>query len=157
MMSWIIQLIVQALLSYLGTFAFAICINIPRRAFHACSLCGMAGWLAYWILYQIGLGRMISNLVGALFLALLGSYFAHYKKMPAILFHVPGIVPLVPGATAYEAVHAMVQGDLNLAIRYTFSASLVAGSIALGFMVASLIAEVWLRQWRRHHLQNKLD
>ena len=103
-MTILMELVVQTTFSYLGTIAFAIMINIPRRALNACGLCGMAGWLTFWLLYQVGSGRMVANVMGSLILGVMGLYFARKKKMPAILFNIPGIVPLVPGATAYQAV-----------------------------------------------------
>lgn len=144
------ELLVQTAFSYLGTIAFAVMINIPRRALNACGLCGMAGWLTFWSLYRVGSGRMIANVMGSLILGLMGLYFARKKKMPAILFNVPGIVPLVPGATAYQAVYEMVLGSVSKAVIYTFRVLLVAGAIAVGFMLTSLISEIMtrIRQYR---------
>ncbi|MFD1465020.1 threonine/serine exporter family protein [Lapidilactobacillus mulanensis] len=149
-----LQLLIQTLFSYLATMAFAICINIPRRALNACGLCGTAGWLAYWCLYQIGSGRMVANVAGSLVLGIMGLYFARTKKMPAILFNIPGIVPLVPGATAYQAVYEMVLGSVDKAIMYTFRVLLVAGAIAVGFMLTSLLSEIatYLRTKRSRSL-----
>lgn len=148
------ELIVQTTFSYLGTIAFAIMINIPRRALNACGLCGMAGWLTFWSLFQIGSGRMIANVMGSLVLGSMGLIFARKKKMPAILFNIPGIVPLVPGATAYQAVYEMVLGSVNKAVIYTFRVLLVAGAIAVGFMLTSLLSEIMTRI-RKHRAAMK--
>ncbi|WP_125604676.1 threonine/serine exporter family protein [Lapidilactobacillus bayanensis] len=144
------ELIVQTTFSYVGTIAFAIMINIPRRALNACGWCGLAGWLTFWSLYRIGSGRMVANVMGSLVLGLMGLYFARKKKMPAILFNIPGIVPLVPGATAYQAVYEMVLGSVSKAAIYTFRVLLVAGAIAVGFMLTSLFSEITtkIRQYR---------
>lgn len=141
-MTILMELVVQTTFSYLGTIAFAIMINIPRRALNACGLCGMAGWLTFWLLYQVGSGRMVANVMGSLILGVMGLYFARKKKMPAILFNIPGIVPLVPGATAYQAVYEMVLGSVNKAIIYSVRVLLVAGGIAVGFMLTSLLSEI---------------
>ncbi|WP_461219653.1 threonine/serine exporter family protein [Lapidilactobacillus salsurivasis] len=149
---WVIFLI-QAAFSYLGTAAFAICVNNPRRALNACGLCGMVGWLAYWTVFQLGAGRMIANVTGSLVLGIMSLIFARRKKMPAILFNIPGIVPLVPGVTAYQAVYEMVLGSVDQAIVYSFRVAMVAGAIAIGFMLTSLFAEVWTRIRRRRQRQ----
>ena len=144
------ELVVQTAFSYIGTIAFAIMINIPRRALNACGICGMMGWLTFWLLYRVGSGRMVANVLGSLILGIMGLYFARKKKMPAILFNIPGIVPLVPGATAYQAVYEMVLGSVNKAIIYSVRILLVAGGIAVGFMLTSLLSEIMtkIRQYR---------
>lgn len=153
-MTILMELVVQTTFSYLGTIAFAIMINIPRRALNACGLCGMAGWLTFWLLYQIGSGRMVANVMGSLILGVMGLYFARKKKMPAILFNIPGIVPLVPGATAYQAVYEMVLGSVNKAIIYSVRVLLVAGGIAVGFMLTSLLSEI-MTKIRQHRMTIK--
>ncbi len=151
-----LQLVIQTGFSYLATIAFAICVNIPRRALNSCGICGTAGWLTYWLLYNLGSGRMVANVAGSLLLGVMGIIFARRKRMPAILFNIPGIVPLVPGATAYQAVHEMVFGSADQAIIYTFRVAMVAGAIAVGFMLTSLLDEIW-RHFRQHQQQNLLD
>ncbi|WP_270330821.1 threonine/serine exporter family protein [Lapidilactobacillus dextrinicus] len=153
-MTILMELVVQTTFSYLGTIAFAIMINIPRRALNACGLCGMAGWLTFWLLYQVGSGRMVANVMGSLILGVMGLYFARKKKMPAILFNIPGIVPLVPGATAYQAVYEMVLGSVNKAIIYSVRVLLVAGGIAVGFMLTSLFSEI-MTKIRQHRMTIK--
>ncbi len=153
-MTILMELVVQTTFSYLGTIAFAIMINIPRRALNACGLCGMAGWLTFWLLYQVGSGRMVANVMGSLILGVMGLYFARKKKMPAILFNIPGIVPLVPGATAYQAVYEMVLGSVNKAIIYSVRVLLVAGGIAVGFILTSLLSEI-MTKIRQHRMTIK--
>ncbi|HJE15573.1 MAG TPA: threonine/serine exporter family protein [Lapidilactobacillus dextrinicus] len=153
-MTILMELVVQTTFSYFGTIAFAIMINIPRRALNACGLCGMAGWLTFWLLYQVGSGRMVANVMGSLILGVMGLYFARKKKMPAILFNIPGIVPLVPGATAYQAVYEMVLGSVNKAIIYSVRVLLVAGGIAVGFMLTSLLSEI-MTKIRQHRMTIK--
>ena len=62
--------------------------------------------------------------------------------MPVIIFNIPGFVPLVPGAVAYQTVRATVLGDLDGALQYVQSVVMIAGAIAVGFMLAQLLSEV---------------
>lgn len=145
-MPYWLTLIVQISFSYLATVAFAIIINVPRRALNLAGWAGAIGWLVYWLLlYQLGTGRMMANLLGAFAIGLAGMVFSRVKKMPVILFNIPGLVPLVPGATAYQAVRALVLGELNDAIQLTVRVVMVAGAIAVGFMLAQLVAELTYR------------
>ncbi|MCI1987433.1 MAG: threonine/serine exporter family protein [Lactobacillus sp.] len=142
-----IQLLIQISFSYLSTVAFAIIINVPRKALNLAGWAGAIGWLVYWVLlYDLDVGRMLANLLGAFAIGLCGMIFSRLKKMPVIIFNIPGLVPLVPGATAYQAVRALVLGQVTEASRLTVRVAMVAGAIAVGFMLAQLLAEQTYRR-----------
>lgn len=66
------------------------------------------------------------------------SLFAKYKKLPITIFNVPGIVPLVPGGLAYQAVRNFVLGDYTEAIGFSVQVTVVAGAIAAGLMLSEV-------------------
>lgn len=144
-MPYWLELLVQLSFSYLSTVAFAIIINVPRRALNLAGWAGAIGWLTYWLLMELHTGRMLANLLGALAIGVCGMLFARRKKMPVIIFNIPGLVPLVPGATAYQAVRALVLGRIETALALTLRVAMVAGAIAVGFMLAQLLAETTYR------------
>lgn len=141
-MPYWLQFIVQAIFSYFSTVAFGICINLPRRALVWCGIAGMLGWQVYWVLFNLGSGRMMANLFGALAVGMVGSILARYKRMPVIIFNIPGLVPLVPGGTAYRAVRNLVLGNISQAVTQSISVIMVAGAIAVGFMFAQILADI---------------
>lgn len=151
-MNFMLQSVVQASFSYASTVAFAICINVPRRGLHFAGLAGMIGWMVYWFLWKAGLSVMIANLFGAFCIGIAGIVFARWKKMPVIIFNIPGLVPLVPGGTAYEAVRAFAEGNQSYGIERLVRVVMVAGAIAVGFMFAQLVTEQTrprFGSWRR--------
>ncbi|MFD0898003.1 threonine/serine exporter family protein [Loigolactobacillus binensis] len=133
------QIMLQAVFSYLATVAFGICTNVPHRALNACGLTGVAGWLVYWGLVQFKLGHMLPNLVGAFVIAMVSLFFARRNKIPVIIFNIPGLVPLVPGGIAYRAVRSFVLGDYTQGIGFAVQVLMIAGAIAVGFMLAQLV------------------
>ncbi|MCX2455049.1 threonine/serine exporter family protein [Lacticaseibacillus nasuensis] len=144
------EILIQASFSYLATVAFAIIINVPRRNLNLAGWTGLIGWMTYWgLMVTVHPGRMLANLLGALAIGLAAMWFARWQKTPVILFTIPGLVPLVPGATAYQAVRALVLGERADAGMYFVRVVLVAGAIAVGFMLAQLVAELMYRTvWR---------
>lgn len=140
-MNFFLQLFVQATFSYASTVAFALCINVPRRGLNCAGLAGMIGWVVYWLLWKAGLSVMIANMLGAFCIGLAGIVFARWMKMPVIIFNIPGLVPLVPGGTAYEAVRALAEGNQTRGIELLVRVVMVAGAIAVGFMFAQLVTE----------------
>ena len=97
----------------------------------------------------LNVGRVISNLAGAMLIGIIGIFFARWKKMPIILFNIPGIVPLVPGAPAYQAVRAMALGQVDDALRLFLKVAMICGEIAIGFMLAQLVSEIVSRTTRK--------
>ncbi len=62
--------------------------------------------------------------------------------MPSILFDVPGLVPLVPGGQAYNSIKNFALGNYQVAFNYLSQVVWIAGSIALGFIVAELVNKI---------------
>lgn len=162
MTSFFEHFIIQALFSYGATVGFAVCINVPRRALNVAGLAGMASWLTYEGAVMIHIGRVLGSLLGAFIVGICGLIFAKIKHMPVILFNIPGMVPLVPGGIAYEAVRYLALGQLNAAMRLTILIAMIAAAIAVGFMLAQIFTElskwIWQRdlEWRNRH-EHPLD
>ena len=137
------QFLVQMSFSFMGTIGYALCVNIPRKALIGCGMCGMFGWLVYWLMWHFLLaGKVSSSLIADLVIGLMSYIFAKYKKMPVTLLNIPALVPLVPGATAYEAVRAMVSGEFVNGVRLFLMTVMIIGAIAMGYMIAQVIIDI---------------
>lgn len=137
-MSFWLQVIVNVVFSWIASAGFALTINVPHRALFLSGMSGVAGWMVYWFLDQLKLGRMVSNLAGAFLIGILGMLFARIKKCPAIVFNIPGLVPLVPGVPAYQAVRAMAEGEYAQAEDMILRVGIITTAIALGFLLSTL-------------------
>ena len=58
--------------------------------------------------------------------------------MPVTIFNIPGMVPLVPGGLAYQAVRNLVTSSYQEAANYTVQAIMIAGAIALGLVLSEV-------------------
>ena len=95
------QFLVQMSFSFMGTIGYALCVNIPRKALIGCGMCGMFGWLVYWLMWDFLLaGKVSSRLIAPLVIGLVRYIFAKYKKMPVTLVDIPSLLFFVPGGTA---------------------------------------------------------
>lgn len=65
--------------------------------------------------------------------------------MPVIIFSVGGIIPLVPGGLAYDAMRRFVENDNNLGIQYGVQALLLSGAIAAGLVLSEVLGQMFLR------------
>lgn len=144
-----LQILINFVFSFASAIGFALLINCPHRVLLACGWSGAAGWMIYWFLHRAGFGNMVSNFCGTLVVGILGMIFARVKKCPVIIFNIPGIVPLVPGVPAYQAIRALVMGHFVLAEGLIIRAAIVTVAIAMGFMLAQLGNEL-VGQVRKH-------
>lgn len=138
-------LLVHFLFSYIATMGFGILINIPHNALLGCGAVGSLGWMTYILIFQAHLGTMLANLSGALVVGLGAAIMARVKKMPMILFNVPGMVPLVPGSQSYKAIYNFAFGRNSIALHYLVQVAMIAGAIAMGFFLAEMITRMYYR------------
>ncbi len=93
---------------------------------------GAVGYLVYLLCPEPKVGFLLSTLVLAVFSEIL----ARLCKMPASIFLVLGIFPLVPGSDLYQMMAHGVQGDFEAAITYGGEAfvSIVLMAVAIAFV-----------------------
>ena len=132
------QLLIEFSFSLLATAAFAIITNVPRKALIWCGLSGAFGWMIYWICLKYGGSAAFGSLLGSLGVAFASDCFSKQLKMPVTIFNIPGMVPLVPGGLAYQAVRNLVTGAYQQAAYFAVQAIMIAGAIALGLVISEV-------------------
>lgn len=138
-------MLAQAITSFLATAGFGLLFNAPKNALIKCGFVGMVGWIIYYYMVEHGIDSVPSSFVAAFFIAFISHYFARKYKTPVIIFTVGGIIPLVPGGLAYEAMRSFVINDYNMGIQLATKVLLVAGAIAMGIV----FSEVFNQSYRR--------
>ncbi|MCX7842524.1 MAG: threonine/serine exporter family protein [Clostridia bacterium] len=142
---------VEMVLAFFGSLLPAILYNVSKKHFVWVGLSGVSGWMVYFWL-STGTGRIIlATFAGAVSVGIYSEIMARCLKVPATIFSVSGIIPLVPGIGAYNAVQAIVESNLGEAARLTVETIGSAGSIALGIMFSSAI----FRAFRRRSQEGK--
>lgn len=138
-MFWILNFI----FSFLASLFFCVIFDAPRKLYLSCGFVGACGWMVYTLFYNgLEAHTIYSSFFGSLALGLLSHYIARYKKEPAIIFMITGIIPLVPGGLAYDATKSLVLLHFNKAINTMLEVTLIAGAIALGLLFADQISKI---------------
>lgn len=132
----------QALTSFLATGAFGILFNVPKETLVKCGLIGTGGWLIYYLLEDYTNNAILATLAATVFIAVLSQQLAKFYKTPVIIFSVAGIIPLVPGGLAYDAMRNFVENDYNSAIALAAKVLMLAGSIAFGLVFSEVINQI---------------
>ncbi|MCB9422185.1 MAG: threonine/serine exporter family protein [Ardenticatenaceae bacterium] len=148
----LLQNIIWAGVAALG---FAILFNVPKRTLFACALSGSVAYAVRTLLTNSGyLGIEAATLMGAAAVGFLGVPFGRRWHAPAIIFVIPGVIPLVPGALAFRTMIDLlnlttatggVTGDLlTVTAVNSLKTVLIVGGIAGGVAMPSLL----LRRYR---------
>lgn len=99
-----LDIIAQLVTSFIASAGFAILFNAPKRTLVQCGTIGMLGWILYYLLHESEMDAVGATLAAALLVGVLSQLAARFYKIPIIIFNVAGIIPLVPGGLAYNAI-----------------------------------------------------
>lgn len=136
------MLIAQFITSFIASAGFGILFNIPRKALVQSGLVGMFGWMLYYYLVNDGMDPVPATLFAASLVSFLSYICSKLFKTPIIVYAVSGIIPLVPGGVAFNAMRQFVQHNYDIAIQLSAQVLLLAGAIALGLMFSEIINQI---------------
>ncbi|WP_395317702.1 threonine/serine exporter family protein [Fructilactobacillus frigidiflavus] len=128
---------------YIATLGFAILINVSPKYLNIGALVGVASYLIY-LAYDTYVGGYIGgNVLGSFTIGILGMFVARWKKAPVIIFNIPALVPLVPGGQAYQVMKNIAMNKPKVAFAFLMQVLMIAGSLAMGFLLAELVIQLF--------------
>lgn len=123
-----------------GTFGMAYLLNSPKKVIVPSSLTGLLGYLVFALCFKAaGLGEIFGYFLGTVVVAFICEIAARVMRMPATIFLLPALVPLVPGYQFYCAMLGLVQNDGAYAAAYGMEAVQIVAAIAVGSAVTSAL------------------
>ena len=133
-------MIAQTLLAFCGALAFAVLMGVPRPHLLPGAACGGLAWAVYLVVTSAAhLSVPVGAIVGAFVAALCAELAARWRKTPATLFLVPGIIPLVPGLWIYNAMFRLVSGHTVAALNDAATALLIGTGITGGIAAVAIL------------------
>lgn len=144
-MTWIIE----AVLSFIIAYSFAIIFNAPRKQLFPSGMVGMSGWIIFSVFTLFSGDTVQASFAGAFVVALAAHILSKRLRMPMIIFSVPGIILLVPGGLAYNAMRNIVENDYLTAISYASKAFMTSGAIAMGLVFAEVLMQLVFKYLRK--------
>lgn len=133
------MIIEQLATSLIACAAYGIIFNVPKRTFLQCGLVGMLGWLVYILLMQVSNNAILATLAAAALVTVVSQIFAKVYRTPITVFSVAGIIPLVPGGIAYDAMRNVVENRYDAAVQLAVKAFMISGAIAIGLVLSEII------------------
>lgn len=135
-------ILAQLFTSFIAAAGFGVLFHAPRKALIPCGLVGMFGWILYFVLVLYDVNVVPATILGAILAGVLSHVCAKLFKKPIIIFYVSGIIPLVPGGIAYNAMRHYVENDYFTAVQLSAKFMLLASGIALGLMFSEVANKV---------------
>lgn len=113
-MDWLV-LLEKAFWCGCASFGFAILFNVPPRALLVIGVLGSLAGGSRTVVVQCTQSITLGALVGAAGVGLTSIWAAHAKHAPPLVFAIPAVIPLVPGAYAYKTMLGMLRlaGELE--------------------------------------------
>ncbi|MGE7091173.1 threonine/serine exporter family protein [Lysinibacillus sp. NPDC048646] len=139
------DIIIQLIVSFFATAGIAIIFNVPRKTLFHCGFVGVVGWLIYFVLTEHEMDVVNASFFGSFVVAIVAHLYARRFKMPMIIFIVAGIIPLVPGGMAYNAMRNVVEDDYLQGLQYGLKAFLITGAIVMGLVFAEVFMQLIFR------------
>ena len=149
-----IRLIAEFFAACVGTIAFALLFQVPRKYYLYCGIAGACGWICYKLILPYTT-EPVSIFFATVLVIILSRSFAVYKRCPVTVFLIAGIFPLVPGTGIYFTVYAAISGEYMQAVASFVSAFKGGFAIAIAVVGGIIIPTryiVWLNgrlQWRK--------
>jgi uncharacterized membrane protein YjjB (DUF3815 family) len=92
-----------------AALGFAVLFNVPQRTLLIVWLIAAAGGLTKLILMQFDIGIVVATFIGASLVGILSVSAAHNKHAPPLVFSIPSVIPMVPGAFAYKMMLGLIK------------------------------------------------
>src|SRR5699024_3977272 len=105
---WMV-ILVELITSFIAAAGFGVLFNAPRKMVIPGGLIGMLGWIVHFSLTSHTFHTLPATVIAAVLVGLLSHMSAVIFKIPVLIFYVSGIIPLVPGGMAYNAMRKFVE------------------------------------------------
>lgn len=135
------MIVMEFIFSAICTMAFGVLFNIPRKQLLYAALVGALGWVVYSLLSKYFSSNVMAAFMGALIVGIVSEFLARYRKMPATVFIIPGIIPLVPGYGLYYSMLKIVESDYLAATEVGVETILTAIAISSAIIITTSLSK----------------
>lgn len=128
--------LIQLISAFLGSAGFALVFNIRMPLVFLASLGGFFSWGIFLIVQSLTGNYFVACFVASAFAALYGEVMARFKKTPASVFFIPGVVSLIPGGSLFYTMSYALQSNWEKFREYGSLTVQYALGIACGISIA---------------------
>ena len=133
--------VVQFLLGFFATLAFAVVFHVPKKHLMTSGLIGAIGWTIF-VIVKFEIGSFVAGFAAACAIGLLADICARKFHQAATVYIIPGIIPLVPGAGMYYTTLYLIHGEMSMAADKCVETLMMAGCISVGLLMEESIYRI---------------
>ncbi len=126
------EVIFQIVMAFLACIAFSIIFNAPRKELPFCGISGSISWGVYFFVNQILSQQVLATFLATLVVTIVCRFLSSIRLEPSTMYHIAGILPLVPGMNIYNAMSGILSNDLLYCFEHGVMALKLAAAIAIG-------------------------
>ncbi|MDD2484105.1 MAG: threonine/serine exporter family protein [Eubacteriales bacterium] len=135
-------ILLQFIYAFFATFGFCLIFHVPFRHIVPASLVGACGWATYHFLLFLETSPVFACFIGACVVGILSEILCRLCKEASLIFIIPGVLPLVPGAGMYYTMLSLMSDDMLETARIATETLLMAGGIAMAILLVSSISRM---------------
>lgn len=137
-----IKLVYDFFVCLMATLFFAVLFRTPRKAVTAACVLGGLSYVVYDICCE-NISLISGYFFGTLFISVFAEVLARVRKIPALIYITPGVIPLVPGVGLYRTMRLFVDGDTYAGIEKCVETLACAGIMAVAIALPPMLIRVW--------------
>lgn len=134
--------LLQIFTGFLGTLGFSILFNIKGKRLIMAAFGGLLSWLLFVLLGKWIPSEPIRYFIVAMLTSFYAEWMARILKTPTTTFLMTTLIPLVPGASLYYTMAYALGSDLDRFLQKAINTLKLAGALALGIVVATMIVKI---------------
>lgn len=137
------EFVEQIVVSFLASASFVVIFNAPRNVLLPCGVTGAASWLIYFVMaVKDHYDPVAASALASFFVAVISQLFSRFYKTPVTVFIIAGIIPLVPGGLAYDAMRNFVENNYYSGVALAAKTTLISGAIAFGLVFSEIFNQI---------------
>ena len=128
-----------------AAFGFAILFNVPVKYLFAVWIGGaVVGLIKFGVLLYFSPSIILATFLAALVMGIYSVVVAHIFHEPPMIFAIPPVIPLVPGAFAYRTMYGLIKlsGNVDADYSSTLSETVRNGALTLFIIMAFIIGVI---------------
>ena len=134
--------LMQIFTGFLGTLGFSVLFHIRGKRLVMAALGGFLSWLLFVLLGNVISSEPIRYFIVSLLTSFYAEWMARLLKTPTTTFLMTTLIPLVPGASLYYTMAYALGSDMEKFIQKAISTLKLAGALALGIVIATMIVKI---------------
>ena len=135
--------VIHPLIAMVACMGYAIVCNAPRKEIPYCGVAAFICWLTYQLVTRNGGTPFFGTLFATCAATSFARILSNQRLLPTIVYHLPGILPLVPGAAVYHCITSAMEGGAFHTTINILTAFKLAGAIGIGSVIILVLPAKW--------------